>query len=78
MLQEKQREHFSDLTKDSYGSSEKLARILDLGIEMLFYLEEDTFEKRDVQSVVSAIRTIIRILRRGEDHSVNPSGKEVT
>lgn len=57
-------EHLSELIKDSYGSSEKLAEHLDLGIEMLFYLEEDTFERREVQSVVSALRTIIRTLRQ--------------
>lgn len=57
-------EHLSELIKDSYGSSKKLAEHLDLGIEMLFYLEEDTFERKEVQSVVSALRTIIRTLRQ--------------
>lgn len=55
-----------DLTKlidESYGSPEVLSNILDLGIEMLFYLEEDTFEPREVQSVVSAIRGIAGVLR---------------
>lgn len=49
--------------EDTYGSPEKLAQVLDFGIEMLFYLEEDTFEKREVQDVVSALRGIVVILR---------------
>ncbi len=49
--------------EDMYGSSEKLAQVLDFGVEMLFYLEEGTFEKREVQDVVSALRRIIIILR---------------
>lgn len=56
--------HFSELIHDTYGSSEELARSLDLGIEMLFYIEEGTFERRDVQSVVFAIRGIVRALRQ--------------
>ncbi|UOY07761.1 hypothetical protein L0P88_04220 [Muricauda sp. SCSIO 64092] len=51
------------LIADIYGSPEELAKILDLGVEMLFYLEEDTFERRDVQSVVSALRAVIGIMR---------------
>ena len=49
--------------EDTYGSPEKLAQVLDFGIEMLFYLEENTFEKREVQDVVSAIRGIAIKLR---------------
>ena len=49
--------------EDVYGSPEKLAQVLDFGIEMLFYLEENTFEKREVQDVVSAIRGIAIKLR---------------
>lgn len=59
-------EPFSELIKDSYGSPSRLASLLDIGIEMLFYIEEDVFEKRDVQSVVSAIRGIINVLRQRE------------
>lgn len=57
-------EDFSILIEDVYGSKEGLAKILDLGIEMLFYLEEDTFEKREVQQVVSALRGIAQVLRQ--------------
>ncbi|PCJ95005.1 MAG: hypothetical protein COA50_11605 [Flavobacteriaceae bacterium] len=61
--------HTKDLTsliEERYGSSEKLAKRLDLGIEMLFYLEADTFAQTDIQSVVSAMRGVISILREGE------------
>ncbi|WP_250149207.1 hypothetical protein [Flagellimonas sp. 389] len=54
----------NDLIVDSYGSPEELAKILDLGIEMLFYLEADTFERREVQHVVSALRDISIVLRK--------------
>ena len=49
--------------EDTYGSPEKLAQVLDFGIEMLFYLEENTFEKREVRDVVSAMRGIVHLLR---------------
>lgn len=49
--------------KDSYGSPEELAKILDLGVVMLFYLEEDTFSRREVQSVVEALKGIGEWLR---------------
>ena len=62
----KQKELLFQLIDDTCGSPEELAEYLDLGIEMLFYLEEDTFEKRDVQSVVSALRGIIGVLRNKE------------
>lgn len=66
MLNKTQIEYLSDLIDESYGSPSKLAEHLDLGIEMLFYLEENTFDRRDVQSVVSALRGVIGILRERE------------
>lgn len=66
MLNKVQIRYLSKLITDSYGSSEDLAKHLDLGVEMLFYLEEDTFDRRDVQSVVSALRGIILALRMRE------------
>ena len=66
ILMKKQEELLFQLIDDTYGSPEELAEYLDLGIEMLFYLEEDTFEKRDVQAVVSALRGIICVLRNKE------------
>ena len=49
--------------EDTYGSPEELAKILDYGIEMLFYLEADTFDRKEVQNVVAAIRGIVVGLR---------------
>lgn len=62
-MNDAQREHLSQMIMERYGSPEALSNILDLGIEMLFYLEEDSFEQREVQSVVSAIRGIVGVLR---------------
>lgn len=58
--------YLSELIDDSYGSSEELAKYLDLGIEMLFYIEEDTFDRKDIQNVVSVMRGIIRALGQGK------------
>ncbi len=52
-------ETFKEWIVDGYGSPEKLAQILELGIFMLFFLEEDTFSRREVQDVVEAIRGIM-------------------
>lgn len=49
--------------EDTYGTPEELAKILDYGIEMLFYLEEGSFEKKEVQNVVAALRGIVVGLR---------------
>ena len=34
---------FMDLIENTYGTPETLANWLDLAVEMLFYVEEDTF-----------------------------------
>lgn len=52
--------------EDTYGSPEELAKILDYGIEMLFYLEEGSFEQKEVQEVVAALRGIVVGLRKQE------------
>ncbi|MDC6366616.1 MULTISPECIES: hypothetical protein [Flavobacteriaceae] len=49
--------------EDTYGSKEELAKVLDFGIEMLFYLEEDSFNRKEVQQVVSALRGLVVGLR---------------
>lgn len=49
--------------EDTYGSPEELAKVLDLGVEMLFYLEPDTFDRKEVQQVVAAMRGIVVGLR---------------
>ncbi|WP_299549040.1 hypothetical protein [Seonamhaeicola sp.] len=57
---------FSKLTNDCSLTPEEFAQYLDLGIEMLFYVEEDTFDRKDVQNVVYAIKRIIDNLRKLE------------
>lgn len=52
-------ETFKEWIVDGYGSPEKLAQILELGIFMLFFLEEDTFSRREVQDVVEAMKGIV-------------------
>ena len=47
-----------EIIKDGYGSPEELAKILDLGVVMLFYLEEDAFSRKEIQSVVEALKGI--------------------
>ena len=49
--------------EDTYGSPEELAKVLDFGIEMLFYLEEGSFDRKEVQQVVAALRGIVVRLR---------------
>lgn len=50
--------------EDTYGSPEELAKVLDFGIEMLFYLEEGSFDRKEVQQVVAAMRGVITTLRK--------------
>lgn len=50
--------------EDRYGTPEELAKVLDLALEMLFYLEEDTFDRKELQEVVAALRGIVVGLRK--------------
>ncbi|RIV73888.1 hypothetical protein [Flagellimonas aequoris] len=54
---------FSKLFEDAYGSPTELADILDLGLEMLFYVEEGAFSQREIQQVVTALRDINGMLK---------------
>ena len=54
-----------DLFEDAYGSPAELADVLDLGLEMLFYVEEGVFSQREIQQVATALRKINGILRNG-------------
>ncbi|MCK0160598.1 hypothetical protein [Allomuricauda sp. F6463D] len=56
-------EYLPQWIEDWYGSPEELAKVLDLAVEMLFYLEEDTFDQKAVQQVVIALRGIVVGLR---------------
>ncbi|MBS9461774.1 hypothetical protein KIM67_05085 [Flagellimonas sp. 389] len=59
----KQGEYLIQWIEDTYGSPEELGKVLDYGIEMLFYLEPDSFDPIEVREVVSAIRGLIVGLR---------------
>ena len=54
---------FMALFEDAYGSPAELADILDLGLEMLFYVEEGAFSQRELQRVAGALRDINGVLR---------------
>ncbi|WP_420602705.1 hypothetical protein [Flagellimonas sp.] len=56
-------ESLMELVKEGYGSPDKMANVLDLGVEMLFYVEEGAFTQREIQHVVTAIRDIVGVLR---------------
>lgn len=64
MLTDVQIRCLSDVIEDTYGSPEELAKQLDLGIEMMFYLQDDTFNRSEMQNVVAALREIVVILRK--------------
>ncbi len=66
MLNKKDETYLLKFIKDGYGSKEEMAKILDLGIEMLFCVEEDAFSRREIQGVVSAIRDVVLVLRHPE------------
>ncbi|NVN19681.1 hypothetical protein GUA46_15140 [Muricauda sp. HICW] len=55
---------FSELFEDAYASPAELAEVLDLGIEMLFYVEGDAFSRDDIRNVVTALRKITLELRK--------------
>ena len=63
MVQEKQNEQLLEFIKDTYGSAEGLVDHLHLAIEMLFYLEADTIDKREIKAEVSALKGIIGVLQ---------------
>ncbi|TXN36988.1 hypothetical protein FVB32_01490 [Flagellimonas hymeniacidonis] len=52
-----------ELIEEGYNTPAELANVLDLGVEMFFYVEEEAFTQREIQQVVSAIRGIIVVLR---------------
>ncbi|WP_418497560.1 hypothetical protein [Flagellimonas sp.] len=48
---------------DTFGTKQVLAEYLDLAVEMLFYVEQDTFEQRELQDVVTVLRGLKQVLR---------------
>lgn len=49
---------FSELFDDAYASPNELAEVLQLGIEMLFYVEEGSFSRTEIQNVATALNRI--------------------
>ncbi|TMU50998.1 hypothetical protein [Flagellimonas algicola] len=56
-------EELTELVIEGYGSPEEFAKVLNFGVEMLFYVEEEAFTQQEIQQVVSAIRGVIGVLR---------------
>ncbi|MEO9513415.1 MAG: hypothetical protein ABJN84_15170 [Flavobacteriaceae bacterium] len=52
-----------DIIEEGYNTPAEMAKVLDLGVEMLFYVEEEAFTQREIQQVVTALRTVIEVLR---------------
>lgn len=63
MMNNNQLDELSQIIENRYGTPETLANWLDLAIEMLFYVEEDTFSRDELQEVATAIRGVVRVLR---------------
>ncbi|WP_067037261.1 hypothetical protein [Allomuricauda sp. CP2A] len=63
MLNKNQLDELSQIIEDQYGTPETLANWLDLAVEMLFYVEENTFSRVEIQEVATALKSIARVLR---------------
>ncbi|MBW8244647.1 hypothetical protein K1F50_17700 [Muricauda oceani] len=63
MMNTNQLDELSQIIENRYGTPETLANWLDLAVEMLFYVEEDTFSRDELQEVATAIRGVVRVLR---------------
>lgn len=63
MLNKNQLDELSQIIEDQYGTPETLANWLDLAVEMLFYVEEDTFSRVEIQEVATALKNVVRALR---------------
>ncbi len=62
MMNNNQLDELSQIIENRYGTPETLANWLDLGVEMLFYVEEDTFSRIEIQEVATALRGVVRVL----------------
>lgn len=58
MLSESQIVELNAWIKDCCGTSEVLGHYLDLAVEMLFYVEQGTFEQQELQDVVTVLRDL--------------------
>ncbi len=64
MLNMEIQECLSEFIDTSCISSEELVECLDKGIEMLFYIEENTSDRKEVQNVVFAMKRVIQVLKK--------------
>ena len=62
MLTETQITELNTWIKDCCGTPEVLGHYLDLAVEMLFYVEQGTFEQQELQDVVTMLRGLKGIL----------------
>ncbi len=53
----------TELIEEGYNTPAEFANVLDLGVEMFFYIEEEAFTQREIQQVACAIRGIVGVLR---------------
>jgi len=65
MLTESQIVELNAWIKDTCGTPEVLGHYLDLAVEMLFYVEQGSFEQQELQDVVTVLMGINRILSKG-------------
>ncbi|MGX1928869.1 hypothetical protein [Flagellimonas sp. 2504JD4-2] len=63
MLSKEQLENLAELIEEGYGTPTEMANVLNLGVEMLFYVEEGAFSQREIRHAVTAIRDIVGVLR---------------
>ena len=64
MLTESQITELNAWIKDTFGKTEVLAEYLDLAVEMLFYVEQGTFEQQELQDVVTVLRGVKHFMTR--------------
>lgn len=62
MLTEAQITELQEWIKDCCGTPEVLGHYLDLAVEMLFYVEQGSFEHQELQDVVTVLRDLKRLL----------------
>ncbi|WP_431162301.1 hypothetical protein [Flagellimonas beolgyonensis] len=57
-MNESQITELQEWIKDCCGTPEVLGHYLDLAVEMLFYVEQGTFEQQELQDVVTVLRDL--------------------
>ncbi|WP_375323626.1 hypothetical protein [Flagellimonas sp. GZD32] len=59
---------FLDLFEEAYASPEELAEVVQLGMEMLFYVEEGSFSRTEIQNVATALNRIRKELSNSKQN----------